>query len=254
MVRRRRKTVVDGFNNETDVCIGQDVNADQRFTPRLFKSHESYESIATTDDEATMCRYVHVARNPFDAFYSFYRFMPVYFGVDLDEVPIETFCDSLFNGSSHAGTLSKFYRSWYRTWKKHPKHVLWVFFEDLKTDLEAEVQRIGQWLGLEAGRSASKWKELLEVATKQAEFEFMKANVDKFNDGFVFQARKEALGLGHLEKPRIAKVRSGTTGSKKEVPQSVLDTLQRDWTEVMEKELGFSTYEEMKQAIKEQSG
>ena len=145
---------------------GQNVNDEQNFTPRLFKSHETFYDIAKNDP---MCRYIFVCRDPFDAFVSFYNFLPPYMDIKLSEISMDDFASSIFeNTTSHSGTLGKFYYSWFEALSKHPKNVKWIFFEDLKADLKTEVSKIVTWLGF-------KKEEIdMEKIIKQASFEFMK--------------------------------------------------------------------------------
>ena len=56
---------------------GQDLNADQGFRPRCYKSHETYEEVGKGG------RYIYVARDPKDAFYSFFKFLPAYMGIEV---------------------------------------------------------------------------------------------------------------------------------------------------------------------------
>jgi len=48
----------------------QDLNSEQKYFPRCFKSHEQYQHIAKGG------RYIYIARNPLDAMLSFFKFLP----------------------------------------------------------------------------------------------------------------------------------------------------------------------------------
>ena len=50
-----------------------------------------------------------MARDPIDAFLSFYKFMPAYVGLAPGDITQEEFCDAIFDGASQAGQL------WYNT-------------------------------------------------------------------------------------------------------------------------------------------
>ena len=71
----------DDFGEITEVVpwdvvahdCGQDLDAAQVAAPRLFKSHEGADEIAKG------AKYVYVARDPRDAFVSFYNFLPAFF-------------------------------------------------------------------------------------------------------------------------------------------------------------------------------
>merc|ERR1711924_391100 len=112
---------------------GQDLDQDQVQEPRLFKSHEQYSHIAKGG------KYIYVARDPLDAFVSFYNFLPGYMGLRTDDITMQQFTNAIFAGVSHSGNIWNHYLGWL---KHHDDpNVLWVFFEDLKDDLEGQVAR-----------------------------------------------------------------------------------------------------------------
>ena len=53
----------------------QDLDAPQVAAPRVFKSHEAWSDVAKGG------RYIYVARNPGDAFSSFFKFLPAFAGL-----------------------------------------------------------------------------------------------------------------------------------------------------------------------------
>jgi len=85
------------------------------------------------------CKYIHVARNPLDAFVSFYYFLPGFMGLEPGALTMKEFSDAIFAGVSHSGGIWNFFDSWYSALLDPDVDVLWIFFEDLKADLEAQV-------------------------------------------------------------------------------------------------------------------
>ena len=69
-------------------------------SPRLFKSHLSYDAIPKSTDEAkTTCKYIYVARNPKDAAVSSYKFMGS-FGTNGMNAPWEFYAKLYIEGKS----------------------------------------------------------------------------------------------------------------------------------------------------------
>ena len=69
-------------------------------SPRLFKSHLSYDAIPKSTDEAkTTCKYIYVARNPKDAAVSSYKFMGS-FGTNGMNAPWEFYAKLFIEGKS----------------------------------------------------------------------------------------------------------------------------------------------------------
>lgn len=238
------------FNEITEVVpwdvlaldCGQDVNAEQSYTPRLFKSHESFNDIALSQP---MAKYIFVCRDPFDAFVSFYKFLPSYMNVSLDRVSMMDFANGLFGGASNSGIISSFYFGWFQALKKYPSNVHWIFFEDLKKDLGGQIRKINKWLGMDTS------EETILKTIEQSKFEFMKAHKSKFDDHFLFNKRKKALGLEHLDKPAVAKVREGSVGSKTEIPDDVKQLIETDWRDNFEWFTKIENYQQLKKTVDE---
>jgi hypothetical protein len=98
------------FEEIVEVCpwdilaldCGQDLDADHVANPRVFKSHERSADIAKGG------RYIHVCRNPLDAFISFYRFLPAFAAIPPGAITIEDFAAAVFGGLSHSGQYCSF--------------------------------------------------------------------------------------------------------------------------------------------------
>eukprot|EP00924_Labyrinthula_sp_SR-Ha-C_P003714 snap_masked-scaffold_3-processed-gene-2.36-mRNA-1 protein AED:1.00 eAED:1.00 QI:0/0/0/0/1/1/2/0/185 len=118
MLRSNRDTDFEDILLETpwDVIaydINQDLDADQKYSPRVFKSHETYENIAKGG------KYIFVKRNPYDAFVSFYYF---------------TLQSPVVNPSTCS--MSAFAKAW---------------FEDpgMKKNPRESIEKIGRFMGLD---------------------------------------------------------------------------------------------------------
>jgi len=85
---------------------GQDLNSSQVREPRLFKSHEGAAQIAKGG------KYIYVARDPLDAFVSFFNFLPGYMGLTTDDITMKQFADAIFAGVSHSGNIWNHFLGW----------------------------------------------------------------------------------------------------------------------------------------------
>ena len=103
------------FGEITEVCpwdilahdCGQNLDDDQLASPRVFKSHESHADIAKGG------KYIYVARDPLDAFFSFYKFLPAYTGLQPNDIDERAFSDAIFAGASHSGQIWNHLLGWW---------------------------------------------------------------------------------------------------------------------------------------------
>ena len=58
-------------------------------------------------------------------------------GAGAGDITYEQFAEAIFAGASHSGQIWDHMLGWWE--QRHQPNVLWVFFEDLKTDLRKEV-------------------------------------------------------------------------------------------------------------------
>lgn len=137
---------------------GQDLDADHVAQPRAFKSHEPFENIPKG------ARYIYVARNPIDAFVSFYHFLPDYDGLEPGDITMEDFKDAIFAGAAQAGQIWHHFLSWWQV--REREDVLWITFEDLKEDLEGSILKVARFIGVECGPA------LLATVTKKSSFKY----------------------------------------------------------------------------------
>merc|ERR1719491_2461871 len=77
----------------------QDLDADQVGSFRVFKSHENADTIAKG------ASYIHVCRDPTDAFISFYRFLPGFAALPPGAITPEQFAEAIFGGLSQSGGI-----------------------------------------------------------------------------------------------------------------------------------------------------
>mmetsp|Transcript_9409 Transcript_9409/g.15221 ORF Transcript_9409/g.15221 Transcript_9409/m.15221 type:complete len:272 (-) Transcript_9409:255-1070(-) len=211
----------------------QDLNSEQKYFPRCFKSHEQYQHIAKGG------RYIYIARNPLDAMLSFFKFLPQWMWVPQGSVTIEEFVDAIFAGASNSGQIWSHFLGWYEH-RKDP-NVLWLFFEDLKRDLRSSVLRIAKFLDMQPT------EELVTKVCHMSHHSYMKDRQVKFDDHFVFDHVKAQIGLEGY-KHRATKVRKsgGKVGEgKAALSEPILKRLREKWESIIESKTKLKTYEEL---------
>ena len=232
-----------GFGEITEVIpwdilaweCGQDLDADHVAEPRAFKSHEPWETIPKGEG----ARYIYVARDPIDAFVSFFHFLPDYDGLIPGDITMEQFKDAIFAGAAQAGQIWHHFLSWWNV--RHRPDVLWITFEDLKDDLEGSIRKVAAFLEIECDA------ELLAVVKEKSSFAFMSAPENKhhFDDHFVRNACKPGMGLAEDSEVKVGKVRAGggrAGRGRAAIPASVLSVLESKWAEVIAPATGCADY------------
>lgn len=201
------------FGEITEVCpwdilaldCKQDLDADHVASPRVWKSHEAWGHVAKGG------KYIYVARNPLDAFFSFYKFLPSFTGLQPGDIDTEAFAAAIFAGASVSGQIWDHFLGWYE--QRHDANVLWVFFEDLASDLPAEVKRIARFMGVDATPT------LLNKAARVSSFESMasKANKHHYDDHFIRKHIAAGMRLPADATHEVTKVNQGKVGASKRV-------------------------------------
>ena len=207
---------------------GQDCNAEQCRSPRLFKSHEAYDTIAKGG------RYVYVCREPADALLSFYRFLPSY--MHCPPMSIEAFCAGVFGGLSVSGGIWTHFCGWWA--RRNDANVCWVCYESLKEDPEREIKRIAQFMGV-----AHDWLTVKRVAARTS-LQAMSAAGSKYDDHFVFHRLKGQIGIAGPH--RTSKVQKGVVGRGATLPASVRTMLAARWRDTVLRRTQLASYGDLR--------
>lgn len=221
---------------------GVDLEADQVGQLRVFKSHEKAADIAKG------ARYIHVCRDPEDAFISFYRFLPAFDGLEPGKVSIEEFAEAIFGGLSASGGIWDFFAEWWE--RRQDPNVLWVCFEDLKSDLPGEIARVAKFMGIKCDDA------LLATVTEKSSFKFMESRQSQFDEHIVFGKVRDQMGIPKdyvFGDVSVSKVRSGggAVGEGKGIPPRVLEMLRQRWKTGIEDKIGFKSYDALRKAVAE---
>ena len=209
----------------------QDLNADHVAPPRVWKSHEAWADVAKGG------KYIYVARNPLDAFYSFFKFLPSFTGLRQGDLDEEAFAKAIFAGASHSGQIWDHFLGWWNV--RDRDDVLWLFFEDLASDLPGEVARIARFLDIEATPS------LIENVVRVSSFESMaaKENRHHYDDHLLKGYVYPLMGIDPKQTQDVIKVRAGKTGSRRAMPQALRERLESKWAAILKGPTGCASYE-----------
>ena len=156
------------------------VDLDTVPTPRTFKSHFSYDSLPCGRPNTTPCKYIYVARNPKDAYVSFFHHLK------LMGIPVEwSQVDGLFLQKS--AWFDHVLQFWAH---KDDDNVLFLKYEDMKKDLSSAVAAIAKFIG------CNLTLEIIEDIATRSSFENVKKVVERAAD---HEAEREELGEGPVD-------------------------------------------------------
>ncbi len=217
---------------EQAASLGIDLNADQVAKPRAFKTHLPWYLLPKGAQN------IFITREPGDVLVSFYHFFKdmVFEGDDID---IDVFADELFFAEAAHGSYWQHVVSWWQV--RERDDVLFLCYEDMKTDLRPIVARMARFCGIEAD------DELIDLATRQASIDFMKAHGRQFDDHPTTLAFTKQLGMPPA---KTTKVRTGRVGDRsRELSPRVVAALDEAWQREVGEALGLSSYAELRAAL-----
>ncbi|KAJ1960351.1 hypothetical protein GGI12_003846, partial [Dipsacomyces acuminosporus] len=163
-------------------------------SPRLFKSHMPYEMALGGVPTENPCKYIYIARNPKDVCVSYYHFLRTIDIADNYKGDWDTWFRMFVEGEARYGDWFNHVLSW---WKhKDCENILFLKYEDMKKDIDAELKKIASFIGVEVSPSQ------LEQIKEQIKFSSMKSND--------FSNMKDIKGITEF-------YRKGKTGSWKEL-------------------------------------
>eukprot|EP00928_Gymnodinium_smaydae_P009805 TRINITY_DN13677_c0_g1_i1.p1 TRINITY_DN13677_c0_g1~~TRINITY_DN13677_c0_g1_i1.p1 ORF type:complete len:325 (-),score=60.20 TRINITY_DN13677_c0_g1_i1:195-1169(-) len=239
------------FEEITQVCpwdilafdCGQDLDADHVANPRVFKSHER------AGDIAKGAKYIHVCRDPEDAFISFRRFLPAWAALPPDSITAEEFAQAVFGGVSHSGGIWDFYVEWWE--RRHDPNVLWICYEDLRSDFRGQIRRIAKFMDVPLS------DELLQSVEELSSFKYMESKSKQFDDHWLFGKVRDQMHIPSdyvFGDVAVSKVRAGggTVGEgTKGLPPAVLKMLRDRWEISVKAKIGFASYADLRKAVSE---
>ena len=224
--------VVPWIESSTD--LGLDLNAEQKASPRVFKSHLDAHRIPRGG------RYINACRDPRDALYSMYKFMEGWFlepgTVSLDDFARATYITAGKAVGSTGGDYWTHLTSWWQ--RRNDPDVIFMAYEHMKDDLTGIIEKVASLMAIDLD------DELLAITEEHASLTFMQTHKDRFDDKLMRERSIEVAGLS--ADSDSSKVRTGQSGEyRQQLGADVASELDEIWHEQITKELGFEDYAAM---------
>lgn len=209
---------------------GADLTVAQKYEPRLFKTH------LTTLHASHVPKYIHIVRDPKDTLISYYNYWADII-IDPKLISIEDFAETFFfddavgdlNDGEYKASYWQHLISW-RQWTKTP--ILYLCFENMKEDLENSVLKIAEFLDIEPTQ------ELIKIATKQSQFDFMRAHKEQFTE------------YPQWSNKPFEKVVTGNAGEHKtKISQKLSNEFDLKWEKAISPTIGLQSYTELQKLI-----
>ena len=114
-------------------------------SPRIFKSHMPYHMAVGGNPVDNPCKYIYIARNPKDVVVSYYYFECNKSWAGDYTGSWEHWFKMFVEGKVQRGDWFDHVLSWWE--HRNAKNILFLKYEDLKANLEAEIKKIARFLG-----------------------------------------------------------------------------------------------------------
>jgi hypothetical protein len=216
-----------------DMAIDPDL--EQAANPRCYKTHLSWHQIPKGG------RYIHVGRDPKDALVSAYRFFEGWF-FEPGAFDADTYARQSFLEGRRGEDYWSFLLSWWQ--RRDDPDVLFLFFEDMKRDLEQSIEQVAEFMALGLD------DELRQIVLTTSSMAFMKAHEHQFDDHLIRQARDAVCGLP--PDSTSTKVNKGRVGDGDALSPDVLEALDARWQETVGAATGARSYEELRERSREE--
>ena len=206
----------------------------------FISSYRCYKTHLWYPDCPKGAKYVVVYRDPCASFYSYFNFHKgrVF---QPGEVSLHDHVkDFLLTREARKGKDFGSYFLHLLSWWQHRNdpNVLFLFFEDMKDDLESVVRKVAAFMGIEN-------EEAIKKAVENSTFEFMKKNEKKFSDSRVARY--------HKNPKKFNLVVTGSAGKGREImDDKTKEIIQAKWLEVVGKQTGFQNYNELRNAFRKE--
>lgn len=214
---------------ETAATMGIDLEAEQAARPRAFKTHFNWHDVPKG------ARYIIVVRDPYDTLLSRFKFFEGMF-FERGTVTLEEFARRDFIGSRRYWDHLE---SWWGL--RNEPYILPLAYEDMAAAPRDAVERIARFMGISAS------PDLIELATHQSSFAFMKAHERQFDDHVLSDIWVQRGVLP--EGGEFTKVHTGKSGNT-EVSFEVRAELDALWDEIVAP-LGIRDYADLRRQLRD---
>lgn len=209
-----------------------DPEAEQAANPRAFKTHLSWDEVPKGG------RYIVIFRDPKAIGVSLFRFMQGWF-FETGAISQETYLKEFFLKRGDGENCWRNMLSWWQV--RERDDVMPLLYEDMADDLPNVVRGVAGFMGLDPS------EETLAIATRQSQFDFMKANAHHFDDHLLRNKRDVAAGLPVGGESN--KVSSGQSG-KEPLSEELVGLFDEAWNDVIRAETGLEDYAAFQSSIR----
>ena len=214
---------------------------EQYYSPRTFKTHGSYRHCPKS------ARYIYIARNPKDSFWSLYHFLHDLFALE-EWMPIEDFFTGYYVerfGTEHdIGNVWNHFIGWFPY--RNDENVLWLHYEDMVADKAGCIDAMAGFMGLELS------SEALKAVLDHSDMSHMRTIASRINPSPENRVGKIVKGFGpelegYASKMNFGKMRKGIAGDGQDnLPEKIQAELDGEWTKRITPALGYKSYDEMR--------
>jgi aryl sulfotransferase len=213
--------------------MGWDLEAPQVATPRVYKSHLTWEEIPKGG------RYICSFRHPHQRVVSTYRFFEGWW-FEPGSISLETYVRERYMKNYHNGGYWNHLISWWE--QRDNPDVLLLCYEDMQADLPGTVRAVARLMDIPLD------DELFEIVVRQSSREFMLAHKEHFDEHVIRAYAETRCGLP--PNGDSAKVTEGTPDlAHYQLSPALMDDLDAIWREMIEAKYGFKDYSELRAAI-----
>jgi len=211
---------------ETAKALDIDLEAPQRGTPRLFKSHLPFDQVPK------VARYVVSFRDPKDAILSDYHFMEGWW-FEPGSIGLAEFVERPL---TRRGTGRDYWHHLLSWWgERDNPDVLLFSYERMCSDPAAHIRALAEFACIALDEA------LLKLTLEHSSLAFMLAHKDRFDDRLMREHSERSSGLP--KGSDSAKVRTGKVGGHRaEMPQEIAAKIDAVWSELVTPKTGFEDY------------
>jgi len=214
--------------------------SEQRFHPRTFKTHGS----------SKLCpkgaKYIYLARDPKDSFYSLYCFIHDLFSLE-ERVPLDEFFRHYY--VERFGTGHDIGNVWthFADWHRYRDRMLWLHYEDLLEDLPRCLKGIAEFMEVDLD------EDLLRLVLERSSIDAMRQIASKLNpspDNYVGETVRKFGSDTQQYAHRLThgKMRRGVAGDgNRNLPEEIVRALDAEWSRRITPVLGYRDYNEMRE-------
>ena len=219
---------------ETAQKLGIDLDADQRWFPRAFKTHLPWNPIPKGG------RYIVSIRRPEKTLVSHYRFL-VGWLIEPGSVSLAEFA-AFYCDRSEDGPREDWWTHLISWWPhRNDENVLMLSFESMVERRRETVARVAAFIGVDAD------DELIDLAMHRTSLAFMLEHQDQFSEIVLRTLYERERGMP--SGGESAKVKAPLPKGAIEIPPEVIDLLDSRWKESVETEFGYSDYDTLRAAL-----